>query len=726
MSEPFLTSIEDWSNGVITTTQADEIPVNSSPRGENSTLVFEGAGKAAVAKRQGASLFKELTLHASEVGNSGINGIHLYRPRTGSDLTTHYIIARAVDLGAPTKSLFYQAVSTSGAVTTLGTFLVQGAALQKPTVAAAAINHLFTAAQGGSTDAYKKVTSSLVFQLWGISAPITAPIIADGGGAGNHNGTYEAFVTFFNATGHESSRGIVSSQLSVTNRTIGWSSIPTSTDTQVTGRYLYIRNTLTQTEFFRVATINDNTTTTTTTNVADSSLRIIGPDEDENDPPRDVLIGTEPVAVAWHKSRMFIANSRDLFYSKIGLPESFDAERVEPVAPDDGQSVTALAVYQDLLWIFKDKSTYILNGDDPNTWSIDLIDPSIGCAAQNSISIIEGVLRMWSSEGPVELSGGQFNRIGKNLINETVMPSELNFAEFHLVSAAVDPEANTILFSVPDAGQTRATRLLPYNYRLGRWESSRLDPFDVKVMATLEDGARKPFVMMGLNNRILMKWRDATRDGVPSGTVSGTFTASASSISSLTDSAAAFYTTGLGLVERRITILDSLGSKVGEIRPRITSNTATVLNFTPSVTGLTASASYSYVVGGPAFAWDTKWEDHSEPWRRKRYQFIYLHFGVSAEGVAARVNLFYDFRDDAFASTSQAIVSLGPETGVWDASLWDSSTFGGQASSVARVRAGKVARAVKIRTSNFQADQDLTLFKVGFTGEVTDHNIISP
>jgi hypothetical protein len=47
----------DWSEGVINSLRADELPLNASPRGINSTLVSVAKGKAIVGKRRGASCF---------------------------------------------------------------------------------------------------------------------------------------------------------------------------------------------------------------------------------------------------------------------------------------------------------------------------------------------------------------------------------------------------------------------------------------------------------------------------------------------------------------------------------------------------------------------------------------------------------------------------------------------------------------------------------------------
>lgn len=701
MSSRFQTTIDDWSNGVITTTEADEIPRNASPHGENSTLVSEGAGRAVVAKRQGASVLHADALEAGEA----IVGVHQYRVRAGSTYTTYYACITAdgqIHLLEPDGDVV--ASATFSPFTGFPDFAVA--------------NNLLFFATGGEN--YKLRGTTL--EEFGIEAPATAPTLSDGGSAGSHNGTYEAYVTFYNTnTGHESSAGPTSSTVTVANKTIAWSSIPTSSDTQVTARRLYIRNTATQTEFFRVATISDNTTTSTTTNVADSSLRIIGPDETENSPPPSGIR-----YLCWHKSRMFASDGQRLYYSKIGLPEAFDEEAAENVNPDDGQSITGLVAFQDLLWIFKDRATYVLNGDDPNTWSVDLVDPSVGCATHRSITITEGVLRLWSLDGPVEWVGNGFRFIGKDWIEQTISPEVLAFDQFHLVCAAADPAVNTILFAVPDAGATRNTRILPYNYRLGRWESTKWDPFDVSAMATMEDEDRAPWVFMGIYESQLLKWRGASNDGVASGTTSGTFVASGSSITSLTDADAAFDTDGVALAGRRVTILDANGDIVGVIRPRITANTGTALTFTPAVTGLSSGATYAYVVGGPAFVWDTLWEDSDAPWNRKRYRFINLHFGVDSADVMLRLNTFFDFLSSPVGAATLDASSFSAEAGVWDVSTWDNVIFGAALAGATRVRVGKVARLIKIRVANYMTDEDVTLHKIAIDGEVVGENIVNP
>ena len=177
---------------------------------------------------------------------------------------------------------------------------------------------------GNGTDQNKATDGSAAgSRRWGIAAPGTNPSAANGA-AGVLTGTYKYKVTFYNSnTIHESNAnpGIV--QVTAGGNKVDLSSIPTSSDTQVTRRRIY-RTTSGGGIYFFLTEIADNTTTTYTDNAADSTLGTTEVPED-NDPPDAFVFLEEWDGSIWgapkNSTVLHFSNSTYLTPSGTGLPE---------------------------------------------------------------------------------------------------------------------------------------------------------------------------------------------------------------------------------------------------------------------------------------------------------------------------------------------------------------------------------------------------------------------
>jgi hypothetical protein len=667
--------LDAWSGGVVTSTGADKVGKHTSPRGRNSFLDDAGPTGASPAKRRGIS-----TVNTSQIAATAIIGQHPYRQLSGGTFTRYHLIN-----GADGK-FGYVASDPGGAGTY--TSLATGYANARPSYASA----LNVAFMVNGTERIK--VRGTAVELFGIEAPASAPSLAVGS-AGAPTGTYEARVTYYNAnSGHESSAGPTSSPVTVTADDIDFSSIPTSADAQVTARRIYLRNTATQANFYLAATIADNTTTTYVYDQADTLLITTGPDADSNDrPPSGVKY------LAWHRSRMFAADDTTLYYSAINKPEAFDAEAVERVNPQDGQRITGLYSAGDLLLIFKTRSLYALYGVDPESWQVRLLSPDVGCVAHQSITAADSALYWWSQQGPMRWDGaGAPTNIGLPLLGDRIDNTALAFGEQDDIVAGVDPIRQHVVFAVAEFGKTRNTLLLPWSYRLGCWVSDGWDPLGgVASLATIEDDTGRPWLYMGsYAGQVFRAW-DTDTDGVPSGTVTGTFVAGGSSITTITSSG--FYTTGSALVERMVSIEASDGTLVA--RRYITTNSSTVLTLDSAVT-VTSGATYTFHVGGPNFEWDTRQEDSGMPFVQKRFEFLYV--GVTAGTGTVGVHIYANSNTGSPKTTSFSSVS---------------STL---SSVFRRLRVAKTGKCWQARIYNRAAATPLALDSVGMRGvTLSDH-----
>ncbi len=697
-------SFADFAGGVVTSAESDRIPPNCSPRGYNSILASIG-GNAVPQKREGFT-----TMNGTAItGATSVLGQFEYARLSSGSLVRYHLLAA--------HSGRVDWMNTSGTLTEIdATGLTHGD--YYPDFAQG--NNLAFIVNGQDKKKVAYVGTGLVLQAFGIIAPTTAPTLASGTGT-LHNGTYEARVTYYSSTsGHESSTGVTSGTIAVTNAGIAWSVIPVSSDTQVTARKLYLRNIATMSNWYLITTLADNTTTTYTSNLADTSLTVAGPDTAENNPPP-----TGIKYVCWHLSRLFVATDTQLYYSKVGKPEAFDPDFYEDINPDDGQKITGLHSAHDVLIIFKTNSVYYIAGTDPATWEIKLLIPDIGSVSHRGVVTIEGLTYWWSEQGPVMWQGPTTSAIytvnkpaaiGTPLIATEVQA--VNPAHPELICAVADPTTQQILWAVPGASQSRNTLMLAFNYRLQRWASNRWDPMDACSLASINDANDLARVMLGGYAGQVFKYGGVNTDGVVSGTTTGVFTAAGTSHATITVSGAAFNTTGGGLSERYVTVVDSNGLFVD--RQRIASNNATVLTLGTAVTGLTIGSVYTIIVGGPRFEWDTKWSDLTNQYInaafvKKRFEFLYLETDSSAAPFT--VNVALAFNNDSGIGQIKSFTNTAASA-TNSSGLWSATSYGTKGSTMQRWRIGRTGMNYRVRVWNYYPEQRFKLLSLQTRAEI--------
>ena len=700
--------IDSWGDGVVTSIEGDAVPAGAYIKGRNCALTMIGGGKAIVKKRDGISC-----LNATQItGASAVVGIFEFRRRSGASFTHYHLIVS--DSGR-----FDKIDPDTGALTNIGASTFTSSSAQEYLPSFAVGNNLCFIVNG--TDA-KKFDGTTVYGI-GITAPSSAPTLADSGTAGVPDGTYEAYVTYYNsATGQESSAGTTSSTLTLTTNKIDFSAIPVSADAQVDTRRIYLRNTGTMSNFYLAVTISNNSATTSSAyNGADSALVDIGPDTDENDPP---VSGVK--FACYHKGRLFLADNTNVYYSKLDMTESFDPDAYETPNPSDGQALTGIVSIFDLLIIFKTNSVYVLVGDDPDTWAIRPIDNTIGCSTARSIVLTEGKLYWYSEQGPVMWGGGldKPELLGPPFISTIISPDYLSFDSdaLRIVAGAKDTVEDRIIWAVPQLDQERNTLLLPFNSRIGRWESDGWDPIDVSAMATIDGADGRPFVILGGYAGQVFRVGSFTNDAIAASTTStGTFVASGSSVTTVTDLDATFDTTGGGLIERKVTICDSTGTvQVDEtsIRPYITANTATTFTMNVATGNLTSGATYTYYIGGPAMDFQTRWMLHGDAFVKKRYMFLQTQLEAGGSLTGVLVNMYFSYDINAEQTVSQTFEEEF-EGSLWDAeeSLWDDFYWSGTSSIQRRYRIGRTGTSALVRFRHFMPDASFAVLKVGITAE---------
>ena len=512
---------------------------------------------------------------------------------------------------------------------------------------------------------------------FGITRPTVGTLAGAAGAAGNHNGTYELRVTFgISSLDVESSASdSAASTVVVASQAISWTNIPVSADSRVDRRYLHIRNTSTMTNFYRAGTITNNTDTTATTDILDTALTIIAPSTTSNEPPPS---GAK--YLAWHKNRVFVATDTLVYWGNLGKPTEFNTlyNKVNP-NPSDGQKITGLAVFHDMLIVFKERSMYGIVGDDPNSWIIKQLYPAVGCHSSASILSVEDKLFWWSREGPMVWGGAsQPMNIGTQFINETLnLINDKSYASLHSIIAGLDIDGQRILWSTPittDIGGADSTNLrmylLPFNYRVGRWESDGWTATNVLSMAAAAENTYGNMrLYLGNDQGFLFKLSDLhykdswlTSDGLIAGDTSySTSTTSWASIASKTFTIAT--TTTNAVKGRSMALWTSAGIYKGD--RRILSNTTTVatVDATFDYTDETLPGVYTYYIAGHDMVLDLPWWDFGAPFVKKRLEYVYLLADLTTVTYPITVQVFVDDTESTVASSiaTNLYVSTGIE-----------------------------------------------------------------
>lgn len=701
MARRLFDQLINWVNGVINSANPDSLPPSASPRGVNSAFYNIGLDHADIGNRMGATLVNATPLTASPA----IIGQYEFRKSNGTKY--HLLFGGNGHVWRRT---------TDTAVTLLDSTTFTSGAERIPEFAPA--NDLLFIANGINQAKFNGTT----FTNFGIVRPAapTAGLHADASAVGM-SGEYDIAISYYNsATQHESSR---SNSVLVNNATgkklsVSWT-LPA--DAQVTHVFVHIRKRTLGSLFYKLIVGMTPApdagtggfapaTLATVIDVADSAWQSFitqSPGTDTNEPPpADARYPT------WHKNRMFVIDRGTLYWSKVEEPEAFDLENSkEPINPDDGDEATGLHSAPDALLIFKRKRVYGLFGDDPSNFELVLLSADIGCESHRSILTARNVTTWWSSLGPVARPmGGTIDFIGQDFISETIQPTVLNVEKLHLIQAVNDEDRQRILFTVPEAGLTRNTAILPWNYRKNRWESTAWNPFDVASFAYATDSESKRFVYLGNYSGQLFKFWVGFTDGVASGTQAGSVVSATNN--TLTDTGAAFDTVGGGLIERYVYAISKDFSLVQ--RRRITANTATQLTVTPNWE-VNPNNTYTYKVGAIDFQWDTPWVDSGAAFRKKRYEFLFAQMSTKDANITVRLDCFFTYdnqtvqKQRSFVLGSAAVYAGPSETGP---AFYDTARYAAASTLNVKLRMGKTGHAWRTRIRVIESNKEVVVNKI--------------
>lgn len=534
----------------------------------------------------------------------------------------------------------------------------------------------------------------------GITAPSSALTATNVAGAGTLAlGTYRVNVTFVNAAGEESNpySADVTVTLAGADNTINLTNVPTSTDSQVTARNIYLSAAGGTVLRFK-QTIADNTTTTATILSAATGALL----EYDHDAP---VSGLKALEV--YKDRLFSFKDDTLYFSKDFdvwyWPTTFN------ISVGNSDPITGIKSFFDGLLIFKKYDVYILTGDNELNFRIDRVrsDERVGCVADRTISVIGnycyflGVNSVYRTNGiTIEDAGVSIQGFfDQNYSNDTY-----KIAKNYVSNACARffKEKNVYLLFVP-AGSSTGTNNMCYamdtlrisadpesGQPITNW--SPWPGFNTQSVAIIvESGVEKWF----RGDELGYIFRQEALDGDGSNVTS---TATSAGASTLTDSTQSWTINAYAGLTVRI----NSGTGAGQERT-ISSNTSTQLTVSSSWT-TTPDTTSEYSIGGILYHYQHSWHSYNDPNRSKRLRYIRPRFETSGN-YGTKIYFGYDFSSADTDSTTYSVTGIS----LYDSALYDVGTYDGVAvlQSKSSVPGSRIHRWATVKIENNKSGQPI-------------------
>jgi hypothetical protein len=302
-------------------------------------------------------------------------------------------------------------------------------------------------------------TDGLVVMDAGIPAPSVAPAMADGAAGAIIAGAYYGVYTFYNSdTGAESNPSPASAVLNAAgSKKIDWTAVAASSNGQVNARRLYRTLVGQSGEYYLVATITDNFTTTATENVIQADMGIIA-SYDNGTPPAD------PSLVEIFQERAWVTDGVDVYFSELGLPESYGDFSIVTVTPDDGHKITGLKAFGERLLIGKTNGVHFLTGTDEQSFEIRVLTDRHGVFSHHSMQVAEGHVYWFGGDNFYQSDGSQVRSIGDVQIRSLV--DGIDAGDYDKITAAVDATNSWYIAKIVSGG---SDYLVVYNYKSQEW-----------------------------------------------------------------------------------------------------------------------------------------------------------------------------------------------------------------------------------------------------------------
>jgi hypothetical protein len=441
--------------------------------------------------------------------------------------------------------------------------------------------------------------------------------------------------------------------------------------------------------------------------------------------------------VVAHRQRMFGFDHSNMYWSDIGDPEAMNTvDNVIPVGITDGEPITGVVSYNDSLVIFKRNKTYYLDGDDPETWVVRLLNPTIGCVGPAAYGVLEGVLYFYTLYGPYRWAGSSnnFEDIATKLIGTTVDPANIVLNDTGQI-CMIDHAEMSAMFAVKTLGSTTHNLILPFSTRLDRWTSNGWNGLDISAYCQIVTNNGESVAAYADTTGHIYVTQPECPDGLPfdawtscrgvlqavsgegTGPEAGNYTLL--TIQQQTGPIDPEEPTGptgppvtSDLTGRYIWVWQTALADAQHLR--ITASSGPVMTVDPPARGIspTGPTATHYALGGIMTDIATGFRSGGAPFSRKRIEFVYLELTDTSGENEIGVRVYKDL--DALTPVLDTEISIDAEY-AWDddVSLWDSAIFDHNEMMNKRIPIRQVGRKWQTRLLALTTGSLLKLHRIG-------------
>lgn len=367
-----------------------------------------------------------------------------------------------------------------------------------------------------------KVTLGGVVSNWGITAPSTAPTATKGAGGNVDAGKHRYVVTFVTTYGKESNRSDPSASVNSTGSTISLTSIPVSSEAQVTQRKIY-RDDQEDGLYRLVATINDNTTTTYSDNASTADLSTATAPEAggslDNSPPENMAF------VAAYEGYIFgvLASDRNtIVYTETNEPEYWPTLNTRTFHT----AIKALSpILGGLIICGSDWLVAVTGGEGgARTLAFNEVNPELGCVGPRAIVRAKQAIFMVHDDGPhLTTTGTDDWYVGLQIRDQIDDLDPSTFADSFLVHDRtryrvlwfVDGDCFEYSYGTQGTGQIsqEGAGVDPLDLRLGKWSKLSLpSSYTVTSAASVETDVDTPELWIGASDSTVYRFVEGVAD----------------------------------------------------------------------------------------------------------------------------------------------------------------------------------------------------------------------
>jgi len=490
-------------------------------------------------------------------------------------------------------------------------------------------------------------------------------------GSGVADGTYKYLVTFYvTATGQESNPFTLANAVSATtaspNNQVDLANIPVSGDSQVTARRIY-RTTAGGSEFNAqlVTTINDNVSTTYSDTTPDASLGALVPLNHDTAPvfKKTVVYKGRGFGITGGDSTLYYSVLNNFWYWPQGqIDTSVTADDFrELIDPDDGDFITNIVPYYDLLLIFKRNSVYVWGGYDQTDFFVRKIEyvDRVGCISSRGAVVADNWCYFIDRNGIYRTNAQVIEYIGDSVEaffdpDNIASEEKVNPGMLENSVAIVDHRKprNLIRFSMPSSNSDDNDLHLIYSYDSDLWS---LDTGYKAQSYAIREIDNEDFLIRG--DCCGWVWTEEQIDG-DGGLISST--ATSGTTTTLTDTTQNWT---VDLYKGAFVEIVS-GTAEGE-RYQVLSNTSDTITIDGTFSAAPDTTS-AYLVGAIDFLYIHKWDNYGNAAMSKRLKYIRSRVDGSGDyNITAYI--WYDFKQEL---TTTTIMDIDAQP-LWDVALWD-------------------------------------------------------